>query len=290
TWWGLAPVTESEQPLVSPGEPVRLSGSSLSGLTECPLRWFLNHEAKAKDATSSAMGFGSVVHALAHEVASGHSVADVDILMGRLDRVWSSLAFDAAWQSTQQYDEARAAVVRFLDWHAAARDRTVAGAEVPFEVDVDVPGGTVRLRGSVDRLEVDSGGQVHVVDLKTGKSLPSGSALKRHVQLGTYQAAVRAGAFDDALAGHATAPAANGGPTLGGAELVMLRHDGEHGAKVCGQVGLTPADPWMETVLEGAARRVLDEQFPPTPDEQLCRRCPYRRCCPAQPEGRQVVP
>jgi YD repeat-containing protein len=282
-WWGLAPVTSSDRPVHPPGTPVPLSGTSLSGIDECPLRWFLEHEVHAQSAASSAMGFGGVVHALADEVATGRTAADLDVLMGRLDTVWDQLAYDAPWQSAQQHEQARDALRRLLSWHAATRGRTLVTTEVGFAVDIEVPGGTVALRGFMDRVELDRDGRVHVVDLKTAKSPVTKAALAGHAQLGSYQLAVRAGALDEVLPDR---------PEVGGAELVMLRVEGgpdpDGGPKVQAQPALEPSPTWVEELLDTAVRRVLDESFPPTPQER-CARCAFRVCCPAQPDGRQVV-
>ena len=278
-WWGLALPTESDRPVQAPDQPVPLSGSSLDGLGTCPLRWFLEHEVHAQTATSTAMGFGSVVHALADEVATGKAPAELDALMSRLDTVWSSLAYDAPWQSAQQHLEAREALRRFLVWHAAPRDRELVATEVGFEIDLDLPGGPVRLRGFMDRVELDSDGRVHVIDLKTGKSAFKKDAVTSHAQLGTYQLAVRGGALDSRLPER---------PEPGGAELVMLRLDDGPGPKVQGQAALEASPSWVEELLDTAVRRVLGESFPPTPNDR-CDRCAFRRCCPAQPDGRQVV-
>jgi RecB family exonuclease len=278
-WWGMQQVTASESPVHVEGRPVPLSGTSLSGLDECPLRWFLEHEVHAQSAASAAMGFGGVVHALADEVATGRTPADLEVLMGRLDTVWDQLAYDAPWQSAQQHEQAREALRRFLVWHAARRDRTLVATEVGFAVELDVPGGAVLLRGFMDRVELDRDGRVHVVDLKTGKAPFSKAAIATHAQLGSYQLAVREGALDGVLPSR---------PEVGGAELVMLRVDDAGGPKVQGQPALEAAPTWVEVLLDTAVRRVLGESFPPTPQER-CPRCPFRTCCPAQPDGRQVV-
>jgi RecB family exonuclease len=224
------------------------------------------------------MGFGGVLHALAHEVATGQTPPDLDVLMARLDKVWGQLAYDAPWQSQQQHDEARAALPRSLPWHAASRGRTLVATEIGFDVPVPVAGATVRLRGFIDRAELDADGKVHVVDLKTGKTAPGRKDVETHAQLGTYQLAVREGA----LAEHVETR------EVGGAELVMLRLDGPDGAKVPAQAALPEGRTWVEDLLETAVRRVLVESFPPTPQER-CDRCAFRRACPAQPDGRQVV-
>ena len=278
-WWGLVPVSDSATPVHPEGVPVPLSGTSLSGLEECPLRWFLEHEVHAQSAASSAMGFGGVVHALADEVATGRSPADLDVLMARLDTVWGQLAYDAPWQSEQQHEQAREALRRFLLWHSASRGRELVTTEVPFAVSLELPGGPVVLRGFMDRVELDRDGRVHVVDLKTGKKSFTKSAVESHAQLGSYQLAVREGALDDVLPDR---------PEVGGAELVMLRVEDGPGPKVQAQQAISGSPTWVEVLLDTAVRRVLGETFPPTPQER-CPRCPFRTCCPAQPDGRQVV-
>ncbi len=279
-WWGLAPVSAGDTPVHPEGRPVPLSGTSLSRLQECPLRWFLEHEVHAQQATNAAMGFGGVVHSLAHEVATGRTPADLAVLVARLDTVWGQLAYDAPWQSAQQHEQARDALRRFLAWHAAARDRTLVATEIGFAVEIAAPGGSVLLRGFMDRVELDRAGRVHVVDLKTGKQPYTKSEVADHAQLGTYQLAVRQGALDEALSGR---------PEVGGAELVMLRVEESGGPKVQGQPALEPAPSWVEALLDTAVRRVLGESFPPTPHER-CGHCPFRTCCPTQSEGRQVIP
>ncbi len=277
-WWGMVEATSSEYPLLGEGQPVKLSGTSLAGLGECPLKWFLEHEVHAESAASTAMGFGGVLHALAHEVASGHSPPDLEVLMTRLDKVWGQLAYDAPWQSQQQHDEARAALQRFLTWHATPRGRTLVGSEIGFDVPIETSGVTVRLRGFMDRVELDEDGRVHVVDLKTGKSMPGRKELEQHTQLGTYQLAVREGALAETVKTR----------EVGGAELVMLRLDGPDGPKVPQQPALPEGRTWVQDLLETAVARVLEESFPPIPQER-CDRCAFRSCCPAQPDGRQVI-
>ncbi len=277
-WWGLLDSTNSEHPILAEGADVRLSGTSLAGLEECPLKWFLEHEVHADSPASTAMGFGGVLHALAHEVATGQTPPDLEVLMTRLDKVWAQLAYDAPWQSKQQHDEAREALRRFLSWHAAERGRTLVATEIGFDVPVEAEGVTVRLRGFMDRVELDDEGKVHIVDLKTGKTAPGKKEVESHAQLGTYQLAVRAGALDGKV----------DNPQVGGAELVMLRLDGPDGPKVPQQPALPEGRTWVEELLETAVRRVLHESFPPIPQDH-CDRCDFRRACPAQPDGRQVV-
>ncbi|GHG96334.1 UvrD-helicase domain-containing protein [Streptomyces lanatus] len=288
-WWGMFEPTESKVPLRSRDQPVVLSGSALDQLANtCALQWFLGREVKADAPATAAQGFGNVVHVLADEVASGHTPADLAVLMERLDSVWNALAFDAPWKSAQEKDNARVALERFLKWHVMDRaGRTPVASEHDFDVTLGAGDFEVRIRGQMDRVETDGEGRAYVVDFKTGKQTPSAAEVARHPQLAVYQLAVREGAVDDAFDGVPPEP--------GGAELVQLRQGaakrdgGETLPKVQGQEPLEgPEGEWVGELLATAAGKVLDERFAPSTG-QHCTHCAFRASCSARPEGRHVV-
>ncbi|MEV1062464.1 ATP-dependent DNA helicase [Streptomyces sp. NPDC050263] len=285
-WWGMFDPTESKVPLRDRDQPVVLSGSALDQLANtCALQWFLGREVKADAPATAAQGFGNVVHVLADEVASGHTPADLDVLMERLDSVWNALAFDAPWKSTQEKAHARVALERFLEWHVMDRaGRTPVASEHDFDVTLEAGDYEVRVRGQMDRVEADGDGRAYVVDFKTGKQAPTAREVERHPQLAVYQLAVREGAVDEAFDGVRPAP--------GGAELVQLRQGaakkdgGDSLPKVQAQEALE--GEWVGELLATAAGKVLDERFTPTAGQQ-CTHCAFRASCSARPEGRHVV-
>ncbi|WP_231155823.1 ATP-dependent DNA helicase [Streptomyces sp. CNZ748] len=285
-WWGMHEPTRSKVPLRDRDQPVVLSGSALDQLANtCALQWFLGREVKADAPATAAQGFGNVVHVLADEVASGHTPADLAVLMERLDSVWNALAFDAPWKSAQEKENARVALERFLKWHVMDRTgRTPVASEHDFDVTLDSGDLRVRIRGQMDRVEADAEGRAYVVDFKTGKQAPSSKEVERHPQLAVYQLAVREGAVDDVFDGVRPEP--------GGAELVQLRQGaakrdgGETLPKVQAQEPLE--GEWVGDLLATAAGKVLDERFTPTAG-QHCAHCAFRASCSARPEGRHVV-
>ncbi|MER6168402.1 ATP-dependent helicase [Streptomyces violaceorubidus] len=288
-WWGMWDPTESKVPLRDRDQPVTLSGSALDQLANtCALQWFLGREVKADAPATTAQGFGNVVHVLADEVASGHTPADLAVLMERLDSVWNALAFDAPWKSAQEKANARVALERFLKWHVMDRaGRTPVASEHDFDVTLEAGDYEVRIRGQMDRVETDGDGRAYVVDFKTGKQAPTSSEVARHPQLAVYQLAVREGAVDEAFDGVRPEP--------GGAELVHLRQGapkrdgGETLPKVQTQESQQgPEGEWVGDLLATAAGKVLDERFTPTTG-QHCTHCAFRASCSARPEGRHVV-
>ncbi|WP_344661083.1 ATP-dependent DNA helicase [Catenulispora subtropica] len=278
-WWGLLEETDSEQPVRDPDKPLLLSASQVAAIDECSLRWFLDHEAAAHEQKTVALGFGNVVHVLADEVAKGDTPARLDVLMERLDRVWDRLSFEAEWQSPQQKEEARAALERFLAWHVTDRGRLLHSSEQDFDVRIDVEEFQLRIRGSFDRVETDEAGLVYVVDFKTGKNVPTKSEAQEHPQLAVYQLAVREGAVKGVS------------NESGGAELVFLREGDASGLpKTADQAPAVegPGDTPIEKKLATMAARVLDENFAAYGEKQ-CGTCVFRKCCPKQPEGKQLL-
>ncbi len=274
-WWGLVDPTPGAGPVRPAEERIRVSGSRVASFERCPRAWFLDHEAHAQGVSSSAQGFGSVVHALAEAVATGQLPAEVDALVAQLDTVWRSLPFDAEWQREREHEAARDLLARFLRWHHG-NERSLVGAEIAFAADY---GDDVRLHGRADRLEADAEGRLVVVDLKTSKYPPKDKDLDREPQLGVYQLAVREGAFADVHPGEP-----------GGAELVQLRKERYGEVKVQPQPALgTGGAGWVDEMVTTMARDVRRESFPARPND-FCDRCAYRTSCPAVDAGQQVVP
>ena len=268
--------TTNDVPVRAVDEPLRLSGSQLSGLTECPLRWFLGHEAKGDRGTSAAQGFGSIVHALAADAFRRGVDPDPEAMAEHLDDVWASLGYPV-WIGEREQAAAREALERYAVWHLA-NPRELVAVEHKFEVTVDVDGRDVVLSGAMDRVEASESG-VHVVDLKTSKNPPK--TVDDNAQLGAYQLAVDAGA---------AAALVDGGAA--GAELVQLRNDASAGSgtpKVQAQAGPTPEEPFFAVEqLRRAVHHIAEESFPAIENEN-CRYCDFLAVCPTTDAGASIL-
>ncbi|HEU5332585.1 MAG TPA: ATP-dependent DNA helicase [Actinocrinis sp.] len=277
-WWGLYDYTENETPVADPDAAVPLSASAVASLDSCGLRWFLEKKASAQEPSSDAQGIGMVFHALAEEVATGRTKADIDVLMDRLDRVWDSLPFDAPWKSEQERRAARRALERFLVWHDGRADgRSVTAAEHGFDSTLTIGGVPVRLRGAIDRIEQDTEGRVYLVDFKTSLNPKTRADAARDPQLGVYQLVVEAGAYESG--------------DVARAELVYPRDNRDTpDPTVLVQPALAEhADPqWAANLVADVARRVLDERFHAYGEAEACAMCRLRKACPRQPEGREL--
>lgn len=191
-WYGLLPLS-TEAPLVDLADPealVPVSPSQIGAFEECPLHWFI--ERFGGSAPSSAMGLGTVIHdAMEHAVD-----IDPESLWHRVESRWGELEFESAWQSEAEKRRARAmtdSLSAYLRDFVAARGELL-GAESSFRLAL----GQAVLRGTVDRVEKLSNGGVVIVDLKTGKNLPSIAEGATNPQLASYQMALAEGALEAA--------------------------------------------------------------------------------------------
>ncbi|MBA3234008.1 MAG: ATP-dependent helicase [Propionibacteriales bacterium] len=282
-WWGLRDRTTNDVPVRPVDEPMRLSASALSGLLDCPLRWFLAREAAGESARSTSLGFGSVIHALADHLSREEAV-DEQQLLDLLDSVWDQLQFDSPWIAAREHVEAQRAISRFVAWAGGRPGRTFLGSEQEFAVAVPLEGGeTVSLGGKVDRVERDSDGRIRVIDFKTSKSAPTGTSLPDNPQLGLYQLAVDLGGL---------ATLCGPGTRSGGAEIVSLRLDQgsgmpkvqEQSPQVPDRAGRKP----IEIQLISAVDVVRSERFDATVNN-YCARCDFATMCPTQQRGGSVL-
>lgn len=278
SWWGLRAGTRSVVP-IRPGEkPVALSASALSGLLECPAKWFLEREAGGSRVSSTNQGFGTIVHALADRLHKGEVLPDIDELMVHVDEVWGRMEFRTPWSASRERSAIHDCLVRFLSWHSRPGARVVVATEQKLRATVTLAEGTtVTLTGEADRLELDESGDVVVVDLKTGKYGPSKQEVLEHPQLGLYQLAVANGAAD-------AVPGVPAGAGSGGAELVQLRL-----GKELPRIDSQGEPAFIEDQLASAVAAVRAEEFAARPSASPlnghCRYCSFQAICPAFSTG-----
>ena len=276
SWWGVRDWSPGIRDIRDPAKPLRLSGSAVASYDVCPLRWFLEREVNAGGAASVAQGFGTVVHALAKLLADGVLEPNADVLVERLDNVWSALGFEAAWQADREREEARRSLQRLVRWLDARKGEGVA-SEAEFEVSIR----DVVLRGAVDRLEIDADGCVRVVDFKTGRTAKGKAVVAADPQLAVYQLAVREGAFVQHVAPDAP---------LGGAELVYLRTELATGLPIVRDQPSLPAESptWADELVDRTAAGIRAERLCARLNDS-CGSCAFQSVCPAQDAGGQVV-
>ena len=271
TWWVLHGLTD-DRPRRGPDDVVRVRPSTIDSFGSCQLKWALT-QAGGDGPMIGQRDVGTLIHEIAAE-----GDADAETMRSLLDERWARLGLPSGWSTDLKRREAGRMLdrlARFFVENSAQGWRRLA-AEESMRVEL----GRVQLRGSVDRLDVDGSGAVRVVDYKTGSSKPKVDEVPRHAQLGAYQLAVTTGAF-----GHLGVE-----PTSGGAALLHLGKAAGQRTTIQVQPPLSrDEDPgWAAQLVQQTGEAMAGATFTATPSDDVCRTCPVRSSCPAQPEGRSL--
>jgi len=270
-WWGLCPLSD-ERPLAGAGEAVTVTPSTVESLERCSLRWLLERHGGATQQTPE-QSIGNLVHAAA--MLAADASVDRAALVAYVAERFDAIEVSARWLAGRERERAEVMLDKLIGW-LAGNPRRLLAIERDFLVELDAPDAPIEIRGRVDRLEIDDQGRLVVVDLKTGKSAPPNADLAEHPQLGAYQAAIEAGAFEESS-------------LPGGAALVQL--GGETGAaREQVQPPLAEAeDPgWAEALIRRTAKAMAASTFEAVANNK-CRVCPVRTSCPISGKGRQVT-
>ena len=326
---------QAENPPENPGRrTITLSPSRLETIHSSPLDWLVS-AARAEAQTDLSRSLGTLVHTIAEEYPTG----TLEELQTALDERISSLGVPARkedetdeeyrervpWESYALYERAKRMILRlsyYYRQHMGDAGWQNLGVEGSFAVRVPVPfdpAGEVGeldalLTGRVDRLEgtapaEDGTRRYAIVDLKTGKSKPTGSEMETHPQLAAYQIAVEAGAGEqleeryraEAAALEAGEPLPDARPQeleytgytghSAGAALVQLGASGvndESKTRLQVQPALTEHDSWAAELVQHAAELIAGSQVQARHREGGYG-CRLPEICPICTRGRQVT-
>ncbi len=265
-WLGSKPIS-TDAPLVADDESVFISPSAAESFETCGLKWLLERNG-GSNGDSTAQLLGSVIHEYARLKVEGTDITD-QFLFESLEKSWPLITDSTGWISNLQLQRAQKMLERFAQYHRTAT-RDVEGVELSFEFEL----GRAKVRGSVDRLEVDSDGKFYVVDFKTGKAITKKEAAK-NLQLACYQLAVVLNAFEKKFEK----------PEVSGSHLVFLGHD----TKEIATRERTPIDVDLVTsnIVEIATAMSAPHFY--AKKNEFCGFCPVKSSCPLHLEGRSVI-
>lgn len=194
TWYGVrGPSTL--RPLIDldadPEALVPVSPSQLERAEECPLNWAV--AALGGGSSNLQANIGTLVHHAFETVNEPDPAKLLDAVMTQ----WSKLQFDTDWESQRSERTAQAMVEGLAGYlrEFESSHRELLGQEVRFRATIE----RALLRGTADRLEgrtlEDGRLEVTVLDLKTGRTVPTANETAEHAQLQAYQLGVELGAF-----------------------------------------------------------------------------------------------
>lgn len=155
--------------------PRSLSPSAISSFTSCPLAFRFSYLDRLPEPPSVAASRGTLVHrALERLLNRPQAERTLDAARADLTTAASELAdhpefaglelSDEAWEGFCA--EAESLVERYFELEDPATIRPI-GLEVKLEARI---GDRIRVRGIIDRLELDADGELVVTDYKTGRA------------------------------------------------------------------------------------------------------------------------
>jgi putative RecB family exonuclease len=152
--------------------PYSLSPSSIAAFKECPLAFRFSYLDRLPEPPSAPASKGTLVHrALELLMCRPPSDRTLDAARADLDRARAELASHPEFSELMMSDEewatfhadADALVVHYFELEDPTTVRPI-GLELKLQAEV----GNTRLRGIIDRLELDENGELVVTDYKTG--------------------------------------------------------------------------------------------------------------------------
>ena len=314
---------------------IALSPSRLETIHNSPLDWLVS-TARAEAQTDLSRSLGTLVHAIAEEYPTGtleqlqtaleERIGSLGVPARREDESEEEYRERVPWEAYALYERAKRMILRlsyYYRTHMDAQGWKNLGVEGSFSVRVPVPfdpRGEVGeldalLTGRVDRLEEaperDGTRRFVIVDLKTGKTKPDGTAVATHPQLAAYQIAVEAGAGEQLAERYrAEAAAAESGepaPDARPQELTYESSSGRSAGAALMQVGVSdvnddskarlqvqPAlednDEWAVDLVQRAAELIAGAQVQTRHREGTHGHgCRLPELCPICTRGRQVT-
>ena len=346
-WWGLLPLSSTEPFFARPAQEspengadegrrtIALSPSRLETIHNSPLDWLVS-AARAEAQTDLSRSLGTLVHAIAEEYPTGtleqlqtaleERIGSLGVPARREDESDEEYRERVPWEAYALYERAKRMILRLSYYYrlhmgdAGWQNLGVEGSfavrvPVPFDPQGEVGELDALLTGRVDRLEEaperDGTRRFVIVDLKTGKSKPDGTAVATHPQLAAYQIAVEAGAGEQLAERYrAEAAAAESGepaPDARPQELTYESSAGRSAGAALMQVGVSdvnddskarlqvqPAleddDEWAVDLVQRAAELIAGVQVQTRHREGAHGHgCRLPELCPICTRGRQVT-
>ena len=314
---------------------IALSPSRLETIHNSPLDWLVS-AARAEAQTDLSRSLGTLVHAIAEEYPTGtleqlqtaleERIGSLGVPARREDESEEEYRERVPWEAYALYERAKRMILRLSYYYrlhmgdAGWQNLGVEGSfavrvPVPFDPQGEVGELDALLTGRVDRLEEapekDGTRRFVIVDLKTGKSKPDGTAVATHPQLAAYQIAVEAGAGEQLAERYrAEAAAAESGepaPDARPQELTYESSSGRSAGAALMQVGVSdvnddskarlqvqPAlednDGWAVDLVQRAAELIAGAQVQTRHREGTHGHgCRLPELCPICTRGRQVT-
>ena len=228
------------------------------------MKWFLESNG-GQNGSTTALLLGNVIHKFAELAETEPKPVEEQLEM--LRRNWELVNPEKGWMSKTESGRAILMLKRFFQYREGVKDRIFHAAEARFEIDL----GIAKVRGSIDRVEIDANGDFYLIDFKTGTNHLTAAEGQSNAQMQLYQLAISDGDFGDR----------NIDGRSSGAALLYLQSTNK-------EPKLVIQDPIDPEVVRERVRAVAVKMGGSTYLAKVnknCERCVVRFSCPLMVEG-----
>lgn len=169
--------------------PLQLSASAIETYQTCPLKFLFNKSWGLRGGPSAALTFGNIMHTvlkhfLGEYKSGGHP--GWDDMLRIYEREWSHAGFEDEYQENEYKQDGIEQLQAFYTSFAADPPK-VLELERPFDLHMERD---VLIKGRMDLINDLGGGEVEIVDFKTGRPKDE-KQIRKSLQLGIYAIAAR---------------------------------------------------------------------------------------------------
>jgi DNA helicase-2/ATP-dependent DNA helicase PcrA len=254
-----------EQVSLINADKIHFSASALKTYQDCPLKYKFSYVLEVPTPSKAYFDLGNTVHSVV-EVLTKRQIEEKGYLpslqdaLALLDKYWVSNSYQSLTQEQEDRKAAETMLQYFVKWCSERKSLGCTPIAAEKEFEIEVANGR-KLKGFIDRIDLTPYGDYEVFDYKTGKSVLSGSSVRRDIQMNGYSLAVRT----------------IYGKLPSTANLLYLRKDRPVVYNVTAdEVGQA------EQEITSLVNDILLERFSPTPGPFTCKFCDYTSICEAK--------
>lgn len=162
-----------------------LSYSQIQTFERCPLHYKLKYILRIPTPPSSALSFGTTIHATFRDFYQWTIVenkADLDQFLVFYEKNWIAEGFASKKHELLTQQKGERYIKEYFNKYFSLRNLPV-GLEVPFRFPIKP---NLSFGGKIDRVDRHSSGRIEIIDYKTGEKVPSQREVDRDSQLTLY--------------------------------------------------------------------------------------------------------
>lgn len=256
---GIRPPPVPKIPLVNK-DNFTLAATSIQTYEKCPLQFKYSNILRMPEKPAIYLKKGSVIHRALERIGEARKDGRDPDLEEIKRSMREELASHRALFDEREYENTESSLDDIMDnyseWERNSPNK-VEGVEVNHSTRIE----GIEYKGTMDRIEVNPDGGYEIIDFKVSKNPAPYKDLEKNVQMNMYAYFVKEK--------YGSLPA-----------KVTLAYPGDKKVKLREyRITEESLEAGMNIIKE-YARKILNEEFEPTPEYMACKTCSYKEYCP----------